>query len=341
MTQLRFIFSTDQHIRGTNPRHRKDHFPDTIMEKIEWVNNYAKETKAVAQLYGGDLYDIASLANSVTRRVNYTLRNSPCPIYTAIGNHEEFNYDPDSIERATIGIAESAGLLNRLSMDNPIIFEENGIKVGVTGCDSHAELDKNDRIEDYCPPRPKDIDIHIHVMHAFLSVKPRLESIPHTLIKDILEHTKADIILAGHEHTGFGVIKMKNSKGELKIFGNPGGLGRIHASREEMNRVPKLLDVIIDGPEDYDVKEVIIGCAKPSEEVLDREELEKLIEQEKNMMQFTESLNDFAVDTLDVYIALDAVAKELDVDKEVVDEARIRLGKAEEEIYNEIDKEIE
>ncbi|HOA81373.1 MAG TPA: metallophosphoesterase, partial [Defluviitaleaceae bacterium] len=146
---MKFVFFTDPHIKGVNPKARKDNFPETILKKIEEVHSIASNVGAVAELCGGDLYDRADVAESVVIKSNRVLIKSPVNIYSVIGNHDEYGYNPETVERAMIGVTESAGVIKRLSMDNPVLFTEDNLVVGVTGCDSHYELDKLGRIEDY------------------------------------------------------------------------------------------------------------------------------------------------------------------------------------------------
>lgn len=333
---MKFVFSTDQHCMGINPRSRKDYYPDTILEKMIEVNDIAEEVKAEAQIYGGDLYDRADTAPSVARKVNQVLIDSPCPIYKVLGNHTIFAYNPESLERSMIGVSESAGLFELLDMEKAKYHFAYDLVVGITGCHSHLKLDKDGRIEDYCPKRPifneKPVDIHIHVVHGYLSLRPRLEAIPHTVIDSILDHTEADIILTGHEHIGFGVIKRYNNKGELKIFCNPGALGGTSASLEEMDRTIQCAIINIEDKDNYDIILRPLKCQKPREEVLDRSLIEEQKEKEKQIQVFSNSIADFEVKKLDVYNIAEAIAKQEKISKVTLGETIKRLQGAEEEI---------
>ena len=323
---MKFLFFTDPHISGRNPKSRKDYFPDTILEKMNEVTSIANEVGATAVFDGGDLYENPDPASSIARTTCQIYCRFNMPVYSVFGNHTLHGQNPETFQRTTVGIIEGANLIKRLNIEKPTIIEESGITVGITGSDFNYDIDKGDRVAEYMPKKPDNVDILIHVVHGFLADKKWHEDIPHTLIDDILD-TEADIILTGHEHKGYGIIKKNN-----KIFCNPGAIGRVSASTSEMERIPQVAIIDIKEKDDYDIHLRKISCAMPSEEVLDREELEKMVERKNHLSSFTNQVSFYDIKGLNPYEVIEKLAKEDDLDPSVIKETRNRMQKAEEDL---------
>jgi len=325
---------TDPHITGVSPKSRKDDYFTTIKEKLVEVGQIAKANKVSAILCGGDIFNRPDPSPSVVIDIFRIIKAWDVPLYGVIGNHDIFGFNPETVGRTMLGVLMSSGLYNPLGDDNWVEFancddfNDNDFTVGISGCDSYYGLDKGGRTEDYSPNNPMG-SVKIHIVHGYLSAKKRLETIPHTMIDDILD-TKADIVLAGHEHEGFGVIKRNN-----KLFCNPGALGRVSAAVGEINRDVRVALVIVNGPGDFDIRLIPLKCAKPADEVLDREQLEKEKEQQEQMAVFAQSISDFEVKTTDILEIMQLIADEenkqhgdIRMSTAVVNEARRRIEKA-------------
>lgn len=297
---FRIIFSTDHHVKGTNFAQRKDFFPETVLAKLSCINDMAKQYKADLHLMGGDVLDIPGVAPSVVTSIQNVLKASPAPIYSVIGNHCVFG-NPDDISKLPIGNLMSSGLVNRIQGTLDFSYPDN-LSIGcgpiaITGQDATYGLDRDGSIAEYCPARPENALVHIHVVHGWLSDKPVMETIPHTMIDAIVNETQADIILTGHEHTGYGIIKRTNAQGKEKIFINPGAVSRVKASLEEYFRMPAIALIEIDDDGKIDARILQIPIAKPGEEVIDRETLEHEIERSKIIEKFSDGLKEFTVES--------------------------------------------
>lgn len=309
---IKFIHVTDIHIMGRTPKYRKDDFLQTILEKIKWVQDYAKSVRATAILCTGDLFDRADTAYSVLNDLMPVLQASEVPWISIIGNHDEYGYNPETISRTPMGTLLNSGIVKYVSYENPIIYKPNFANregVVITGCDSTILTDnREDKEYDYgiingrpfCPLMTRDESVTtIHLSHGFLANKDWGEHIHHTQIKEIYDKVQADIILCGHEHSGFGIVRTSNGK----IFINPGALGRITAGVGDINREVNIAEITIstfdDGEGCYDkevdVRLVPVSIAKDADDVID---IEKAMEEKER----TQMLNTFAqtINTVDV-----------------------------------------
>jgi len=320
---IKLLFLTDTHIRANSPASRLDDFPKTILKKLEWVGKKANELEVDAIIHGGDWLDRPDAVYSILNDFVKTIVDWGKPIYTVAGNHDIYGLNPETFNRTALGLLVNAKIITRLSSE-PIVLKDT---VSLTGVDSHYNLDKDDRVDDYVDVKGNDNHTKIHVVHGFLA-KAKWDMVPSTAIKDILD-TKADIVLTGHEHTGYGVVK----KG-LKTFCNPGALARVTAGVGDVNQEVKVALITI-GKEGKLIELIKLpeDIAKPSGEVLNRDKLLEEKEHKIRLETFTSNLNNFNLsESLSIYTVLDEIAKEEKVDEKVIKLVRERLEKAQEEM---------
>ena len=317
---LKLLHFTDVHARGNNPKYRKDHFPTTILEKLMEVGHIASEFKVDAGICTGDLYDIPDVSNTIMcdvgRYLSVGFPHSERPLYGIIGNHDEFGQNPEFLSKTALGVHDADGVYNLIPPEGLVYKiqdeDENAINILILGVHSTALMDH--RLDDYIGRRTfikNDIEIQadyvILCVHGFITDKRWPEGVPYTLINDIVKVTQVDMILTGHEHSGFGVVK----RGGV-TFCNPSSLGRLTASHGDMGILPKvaIINITVDRDGiDSDIRLVHLECARPSEEVIDREELEKVKLQAENINTVKTQLADFRIKTIDPLVIVNEVAR--------------------------------
>jgi len=320
---MKILYFTDPHIRANSPGSRLDDFPEAILSKLEWVGDYAEDNHIKTILVGGDWLDRPDIAYSMLDKFTEVLirwKGKGIDVYTVLGNHDLYGYNPQTFSRTALSLLVRFGLLKRLSKA-PLEIDN----VSITGVDAHFLLDKNDNVDDYVIVDGAKDKLKIHVVHGFLD-NEKWENVPSTAIKDIA-HTSADIILTGHEHTGYGVVKKSG-----KIFCNPGALARVTAGIGDVNQEVKV--AIIDSEKkDIELIKLPLDIAKPSSEVLDRDKLVREKEHKSKLAAFQSVINDFQTpDDMNTYMALEALAKEENLAENVVELARKKLEEAEEDM---------
>lgn len=339
---IKFIHTTDIHIMGRTPKYRKDDFLKTALEKIKWVQDYAESVGATAILCTGDLFDRADTAYSVLNDVMPVLQSSKVPWISIIGNHDEYGYNPETISRTPMGTLFSSGILKYVSYENPIIYSPNFTStdgVVITGCDSNILTDnREDKEYDYgildgrtiCKTlTPEESVITIHLSHGFLANKNWGDKIHHTRIEEIYEKVKADIILCGHEHSGFGIVRTSNGK----LIINPGALGRITAGVGDINRNVNIAEITIDNGV-ADAVLIPVEIAKDAEEVIDIEKAKEEKERVQILNNFSQAIREVNVNhvNLNPFEAIDAIANEVfaacKVPPEMFDRITIEAKKA-------------
>lgn len=239
---IKWAYMTDPHAKGVKPSTRTDDFPETIKQKMREFFEAGHEVGVDFFIQGGDLFDspytTPQFVNELGELIEEGLRGKP--LFYVLGNHDIVAYSPRSIRSTAYGVMLNF-LSNAIELEpTPKRYEFNGQAIYLSGVHSYSQLDRTITVDDVELHRSRDYVVEdvldapsIHVVHGYLSPKPILDDIPHTVISE-MEHTKATFTLTGHEHTGFAP---RETAGGLVY--NPGAAGRVFASRVEMNRMPR------------------------------------------------------------------------------------------------------
>ena len=317
---MRLLFLTDTHIRGTTPKNRKDNLPETLENKLKEIGEIIENYDIDYVLHGGDLFDRPDISVSVVGNFASILNSIKVPIYIVCGNHDIYGHNPDTINRTMLGLLNTLNVVRIINKGENIYLNKNGIKVQLTGQPYTFNIDDELNRSNYIVKDvPKDVDYAIHMVHGMLLNKPFIRGIPYTLIDDIKD-TEADITLAGHYHSGFGII---NTNG--KYFVNPGSLIRVTNSLTEIERMPKV--VIIDLNENINIELIELKVAAQGKDVLDRKEIENHIFKSERLFEFKQSI-DTAVnfEKLEINEILMEVSNAEGVSEDVKEEALKRIA---------------
>lgn len=323
---IRILYFTDPHIRGNNPRARIDDFPAALKSKLREVWKLAADYQCQAVVCGGDLFDRPDPAYVVAGEFAAVLAECPVPLYTVPGNHEIYGYNLDTVPRTVLGLLAQIEVVQLLNKSEPVILEDENddFTVYITGQGYHGDMDRSQA--DYQTGLGKIMGAYkVHVVHGMLIEKPLPYDVPHTLIKDL--KSDADVILAGHEHVGFGY---RASKCTLCV--NPGALGRVRSDMAEMYRPVQvaLLTFMDDGVQ---VKLLPLSCARPGQEVLSREYLVQQAEREERTEHFLSLLaSEGESRFLNIREIVDDIARRENLPEPVVQDALNRLSRAREEL---------
>lgn len=328
---MKLLFFTDAHGMSRKPSARLDNYSETILSKIEWIGKYAKENQVDAVLCGGDLLDSPDVSETFIRKMCMILKSFPCPIYTVIGNHDEYGYSPDTFNRTTLGVAEGVGVLNRLYLDKENIIGD----FNITGQDSDFDLDKGEQnLYKYSNSKRVEGKVNVHVVHGML-VEKEWPMVSCTTIDEVVKACpNADIILSGHEHTGFGVIE-RYVNGRKVIFCNPGSLGRITSSTGDLRKDVRVAQIeTSNGDFSVSLVSLPLTIAKPASEVINWEEIALEKANKKKSQAFIDKIQNAKISSFDIYSGLNDMKERENLSDEVVEECRKQLEKAEEERKN-------
>lgn len=169
---MRILYSTDKHIRKTNPRSRKDNYFESTLLECEHISRIGNEAGVDLFLDGGDLFDKEVQSALEINRTADFLAKRKAPTWGVIGNHPiRGNYDEWKMWSG-IRSLENMDLLKVLS-DFDSLIELDGVKFRL----HHTDLVEN--------PVPW----------------------PHTLWEDY-DPKGADVVLISHYHPCQGYKKV-------------------------------------------------------------------------------------------------------------------------------------
>lgn len=322
---MRLLFFTDTHIRGTNPRNRTDNFIEALKNKFQEIIKLSKELNIDYILHGGDLFDRPDISPSVVREFAVIIKKFELPIFAVAGNHDIFGQNPETFGRTMLGLLDAIGLVKIIKNSETIFLEKDGIKVQLTGSSYNYDIDGSSRRDYYIVKKSNGVDYAINIVHGMLLNKPFFEGIQYTLIEDILD-TQADITLAGHYHSGFGIKKMDG-----KYFANPGSLVRISNSINEIERKPQI--ILIELLDDIRIKAFELESAQKGDLILDRTQLESSQDRTMKLFQFYQGLESSRqFERIDINNMINMIAANDQLDERVKDEAIRRIAAARESL---------
>jgi exonuclease SbcD len=321
---IKLLYFGDPHIRGTNPRNRTDSYPEAWKAKHREIWQLAKEHQVAAILQPGDTFDLPDVANSVLNEAADIYAEAPCPVYTTAGNHDIPGYNVAAFQNTSLRLLER--LVPQLHVINdpsyPVFFGEDN-EVAVTFTPYSGRIDKEGY--GYSPEIKSllyDKAYRIHVAHGML-----LDHTPpfdrFTLVQEV--KTTADLVLTGHDHTGYGIY----NRADGKIFCNPGSLTRLSASESEISRPIQV--ALIEIKEVFnltvgrmfhraEIELIPLKSAKPGPEVLDRSRIEAEAKRQYAMESFAALIQTSEGERvrLDINQIVEAVAEKEGVAPEVV-----------------------
>ena len=324
---IRLLFIGDVHYRGNNPRARIDDFPATMRTKLRECWNIASANQCLAVLCAGDLFDRPDPDYAVAGELAGVLAECPIPFYSVAGNHEIYGYSQSTVPRTALGLLARIGAVKLLSREPTAIEDADGWSVYLTGQGYHGDIDRSQA--DYQTGLGPDLTAgyKVHVVHGMLVEKPLPYEAPHTLIKDLA--TDADVILAGHEHLGFGHTMAGKS---ATLCCNPGALGRVNAKIEEIYRPVQV--ALLTFTDSLSAVELLpLTCARPGSEVLSRDYLTQQAEREDRTAAFLSLLaSEGEARFLSTREIIDDIARRECLPLPVIQDALKRIGESREQL---------
>ena len=266
---MKLLYVGDTHIRGTNPRNRTDSYKDALKSKLHEIHNIAANNGVQAILCAGDIFDKPEVSAGVLLEFADVFADSPVPWYTTPGNHDLYSYNLATYNRTSLALLErivpNFHVLKDPTQGVQFLVQGGGV-VEITFTPYTSKIDKDGY--GYSPETRTPIDwFKIHVAHGML-----LDHVPpfdrYSLVQNV--ETTADLVLTGHDHTGYGIYR----RADGKTFVNCGSLTRLSASVAEIERTIQVLLIDVQPNKKYDLQLIPLETAKPGVEILDRTKIE-------------------------------------------------------------------
>lgn len=325
------IVTGDLHYLGVNPKARLDNMQEALGEKLFEVFTLARNHEAQAIIIPGDLFHSPGTAWGTAAELACILQQAPCKVLTIPGNHDLWAGNPGSKHRTPFGFLGRLGIIWDLT-EEPFEMsdrEKGALDICITGHGFNTETDTPAGAEQFCPPLhgfPWE-GTSIHVVHSMLMDREPGFEMRHTLISQV--KTTAQVIVSGHEHTGFGIVEQENEDGRV-LFINPGALCRLSAHVAEMERTVQVALLTVENGH-ADAELISLKSARPGHEVLSREHLEAAAERESRINEFLALLaSEGEAKFLEVREIVEDIAARDNIPGNVKQEALRRIGAARE-----------
>ena len=263
---MKILSVGDVHYTNRKPVGRVDDYKAAILNKLLQIAELSQNYDVT--IFSGDIFDKPNVTGSFLDL--YAVIKQVKNAYVVPGNHDIFGYNLNKIDNTALGLLAATGAVKLLYSDS--IIETT--KVVIAGQGYCIDVDENGF--GYDSEHFKDGKLGIMVTHGMLLDVP-MNIAKNTQINDVV--TKADIVITGHYHPGFG-IKERGSK----FFCNVGAICRIEASKHEMEREIKVMSILVNDDLSFVIQETPLVYDK---DVLSREHVEKIIHNKAVKSEFS------------------------------------------------------
>ena len=272
---MKILCTRDWHIRSKNPRYRIDDFFQTMMGKLNWMFELAKEENCDVILHGGDFFDSPDQKNSTKIEIAKLLLRYKVPVYVVAGQHDLLHR---RFSNTTLALFQTFGGVNILDGELragtciPCIDDSGHYDVNIYGASWEEEI-----------PTPKDPDaINILAIHKMI-VKDK------PLWAEQKGYTKADTFLKAHKEYNL-IVTGDNHQSFIhtttnQILVNTGSLMRTTTAQREHTPVAVIYD-----SETRKAKKYLIPV-KPIDEVMDLETANNIKEKNEALDAFMDGLS--------------------------------------------------
>jgi len=274
---MKFLMIGDIHIRGTSPRNRTDNYVEACKAKLRECWEIAKEHNVTAILQPGDVFHSPEVSIGTLLEFVTIFQECPVPIYCTVGNHDVFSYNLETYGRTSLQLLQMLlnGKLNVFAVNvRDTIFGD----VWLAAQPYTSQVDVNGWGYSTQVGFVGNCKANIQMTHGMLLDHNLPYEAKFTNLYEV--ETNANIILTGHDHTGYGAIKRSDGK----LFVNPGALMRLSASTTELERP---IQVAIIDTDTLTATLIPLKCAKPGPEVLDRTKIEENNARQYAMEEFS------------------------------------------------------
>lgn len=313
---MKLLFIGDIHIRGNNPRNRTDDYKEACKRKLMECWQIAKAENVNAVVCPGDIFHSPEVSISTLLEFAKVFKECPVEFYTAVGNHDVYGYNVNTLGRTSLQLLDL--LVPQFHVCTETIPWQDDmfspVRTDISFVPYSSDVDVNGK--------GYQVKAGVAVVHGMLLDHDLPYEGKFTNLYTL--DTEADIVLSGHDHIGYGVIKRKDGK----LFVNPGALMRLTAAKAEIERN---VQVAVVDTAARDAKLVPLKTAKPGEEVLDRSRIEEHAELQYAMEEFTALIKENGkVVRLNIPDILEAISKQDKIPADVVSKALKLIGEVEE-----------
>ena len=209
---MKVYFVPDVHLQEHSPRSRKDAFPTTILEKLEFIVDYVNKNKGMCYFLG-DLFNAVNMPMIYFYRVVDVFKKFEQVPNIIVGNHDYPRDKEDMLPRTPLGLLMNIGLINLMNLSHVV-----DDKVAISGFSYWEKIE----------PALEDSYKHICLAHCFYE-NGYVEE--HNLTDKKCRELGYDYYVLGHDHTPYQTIE----KSSYKVY-RVGSISRGTADDNQLTR---------------------------------------------------------------------------------------------------------
>jgi DNA repair exonuclease SbcCD nuclease subunit len=298
---IKLLTIGDLHYAGIGP---KAYLPNSAAYKQDQLNIMAEcaelafDNHCNAVLLPGDITHSHVMSLPVLHELVEALKRFPCPVLTVAGNHDRETSNLDDLKAAPYGVIRAAGVIKDLNIRSHMVCI-NGVTFLLSGV---AYTEKTDLEVDQYLRTPVEADIHIHISHGLLlpdhpwyitdkanKIDDKGNKHRYTTfdeLRQIPEQHRPNILINGHYHDGHPATWLDDKT----LIVNFGAVCRLSRSVGEINRTLQVGLITINSPDNYKAEPTTLKSQRPGHECLNREELVRELERNKQKDKMAEYL---------------------------------------------------
>ena len=295
----KFLFFTDIHLSGVNPRHRVDDFPQTMLGKLREVYTLAEETGCEFVTFGGDFFNSHRIFSyEIISEAMDVMCDSKLKTYACVGEHDLFGHSPNTYPSSTL-----AFMVRRCHNFN-ILFDP--IDLGDVVIHAKHEWEN---MQEAMKRSVDQTKLNVLLCHELITNKHAMFDVIDT---KTLNPCPFDIVLSGDLHDGYDVHEVGKT-----FFCNPGSLAR--RAINDSNRTPQVAIVEAEKGQMPVIEIHQLKCAKPGSEVFG-ESIAELARKtdEFDGNAFTEEMLELESESVDVHELIQKVGVKNGIRPEVL-----------------------
>lgn len=280
----KIIFVGDTHLKATAPISRKDNYPETILNKIKFIWEYASSIECENIIFLGDIFDTVNTSLqyfSGCLSLFKQISDNGVSLYTIVGNHD-LKYDSmETLPVTPLGILVKSGaihILDSLTIDD----------VCITGCHFPINPEKN---------KNADTIYSILLLHRFYD--SGFNEVPIT--KEDVIQLNYDAYILGHDHKPYKTVYVENNR-KVPVI-RPGSLARNSSEQYNKLRKPRILIFDTDKKK-FEYEE--IPSASSKDIFIEREEETNVVSM-KELVEYLQSSYDTSDTSIRGYIEETAI----------------------------------
>ncbi len=295
---IKFGIVGDVHISDNPPSTRKDDYRTTVLNKLNFIVDYANDHNYRALFFLGDLFHKKIPFHNSHTMISALITlfsGCKCPVYVVPGNHD-IHGNMSSFEGQPLNVLVKSGVV-QIFDGIPVVFATGKFICSVNGAEYLPARDSKENTELYQLAHCEESNYKISMFHQMILPDDKRFFSNFVNFKD-LKDLPVDLVCCGHYHDGYQPALQKYS--DSISFLNPGSITRGTSEQSNLDKKPKFTELILENDSLGFIKSTFTDVEipfLPADQVFDFTVIERN-HQKKDMHQFMDGLSEMESQSL-------------------------------------------